>query len=284
MLPLRRPRKCGRPESVVRDHVAGGSDGATDRVASRRALDVHSVPAIAQGSGPGGVRADQVTGHDIVRGIAHTDSNGVLFVTRDHVARAGRGAADCVIGRSQGNVHAVPVGNRDGTRDVRADIIALYHVILHARSVELDPHAPGRRDEFLAPVAVPPTVLLVPPIRMPTALAIASVPAAFVPTRLPSIRIPEPVARMLYFALPRYHIARSGSRDRGHTADCVIRADHRHVVKIRQSESAGDVGAEIVTLDQFAAAGVLDAVDVLPEITLRSAATEPPIVVFEAST
>src|SRR5207245_2607940 len=80
------------------------------------------------------------------------------------------------------------VGDGGGAGGVRADPVALDQV-----GVAADYDARGvAGDEVAGPGGGAPTVLCaaVRPICRPTALARAAVPAAFVPIRLPSTRLP----------------------------------------------------------------------------------------------
>jgi hypothetical protein len=94
------------------------------------AIDLNPV-SIAQRAGPGRVRADEVSGHQVVRWdiaggqVQQDPSSGIA---RNQVPRAGRGAANGVVGSALAN-DAVTIRQGDRARNIGADVVAFDHVV-----------------------------------------------------------------------------------------------------------------------------------------------------------
>ena len=124
---------------VAGDDVAGGGRAAAHRVEARPGSDVQAVFAVGNGAGAGGVGADIIPFDHVVFGARTQDEDAQDRVAGDDVAGGGRGAAHRVEGRPADDLHAIlAVGQRLGAGDVGADIISFDHVARGARRVEHD--------------------------------------------------------------------------------------------------------------------------------------------------
>ena len=90
-----------------------------------------------------------------------------------------------------------------------------------------------------------------------------AVPVASVPMRFPSITIPEPEERRLYFALPEMTLP-GPVPGVGVSPPIVLFTDHPDIIEIRDGIRSRDISADEVPFDKVAVAGVLDAVKRAP--------------------
>src|SRR5262249_15091086 len=129
---------------IPADDVAGANCTAANGIVARATENVDAVATVRDGSGAGGVEADDVALDHVVVGARPLDGNAVIErVSGDDVARSrsrgGRGTADRVVLRTTHNPDTSGVVAQCGRAGrVRADVVAGDDVVVRSRPADLD--------------------------------------------------------------------------------------------------------------------------------------------------